>query len=96
MIGVADSFYGAPIEEGDVLTLPTALGAPPAIFIPGEVLGLATARSGAPGPFAPDDLNALDVVGPAPVPALDASGALALAAALIGLATIGLWARGIR
>lgn len=87
VIGVADSFYGVPIEEGDVLTLPVTLGAPPAIFIPGEALGLATARSGFAGPFGPDDLNALDVIG-TPPKAAPSTGPLALwvlASGLFGL-----------
>ncbi len=70
VVTVADSFYGVPIEEGDVLTLPTMPGAPAAIFIPVEMMGLVTARSGAPGAFGPDDLDALDVIGSAPSPAV--------------------------
>jgi hypothetical protein len=65
VIGLPDSLYGAPIEEGDILStpLPLVLGglSPfPSIFIPAEWLGLATVRSGAPAMFG-DDLDALDV-----------------------------------
>jgi hypothetical protein len=90
VIGVADSFYGVPIEEGDVLTLPTAAGAPPAIFIPGEVMGLATARSGMPGGFGPDDLNALDVIGPVSVPSLSAPGLGMLVVGMCALTVLGM------
>ncbi|MCB9915298.1 MAG: hypothetical protein H6828_09130 [Planctomycetes bacterium] len=64
VIGMPDSIFGIPIEEGDILTtpLPTAFGglSPfPGIFCAAENLGLVTARStGAIG----DDLNALDTV----------------------------------
>jgi hypothetical protein len=64
IIGTPDSVTGIPIEEGDILTRPPALGLPPAIVMPAEMMGLATRRSGTvtgPGfPFA-DDVDALDV-----------------------------------
>jgi len=72
VIGSPDSMFGAPIEEGDVLTipLPTPLGglSPfPAIFVPGEALGLVTLRGfPAGGQFGADDLDALDIVVPEP------------------------------
>jgi hypothetical protein len=64
VIGLPDSIFGIPIEEGDILTtpLPTAMGGVspfPGIFIAAENLGLATVRSGLTGPFG-DDLDALD------------------------------------
>jgi hypothetical protein len=51
VIGMPDSLFGAPIEEGDILTvpLPTAMGGLslfPQIFIAAEALGLTTVRSG--------------------------------------------------
>ncbi len=57
VIGMPDSLFGAPIEEGDILTvpLPTAMGGVspfPQIFIPAEALGLQTIRSGG-GTFYP-------------------------------------------
>ncbi|MBL4770788.1 MAG: hypothetical protein JKY61_06525 [Planctomycetes bacterium] len=63
VIGMPDSIFGLPIEEGDILTtpLPTALGGVspfPGIFIAAEVIGLNTVRSGMAFPFG-DDLNAL-------------------------------------
>jgi hypothetical protein len=61
VIGVPDSLFGVPIEEGDVLTVPAFVGGFPALFIAAESLGLATIRSGAAGPFGSDDLDALDV-----------------------------------
>lgn len=50
VIGEADSLYGAPIAEGDILTTPIPMAAGglslyPAIFVPAEWLGLATARA---------------------------------------------------
>jgi hypothetical protein len=72
VIGLPDSALGIPIEEGDVLTLPTAAGLPPAIFIPAETLGLGTLRTGTAGPFGfGDDLDALDILPeqpPVPLP----------------------------
>jgi hypothetical protein len=66
VIGMPDSFFGIPIEEGDILMPPVPGGVSPfpGIFIAAENLGLATARSG----FAPigDDLDALDVLVPTP------------------------------
>ena len=60
VIGSPDSFFGIPIEEGDILTTPVPGGPTPfpAIFIAAENLGLATLRSGGPGFFG-DDLDAL-------------------------------------
>ena len=67
VIGMPDSIFGIPIEEGDILTAPldTALGGVspfPGIFIAAENLGLATVRSGMvpAGSFA-DDVDALDM-----------------------------------
>ncbi|MDC0934996.1 PEP-CTERM sorting domain-containing protein [Pirellulales bacterium] len=66
VVGMPDSLLGAPIEEGDVLTLPIAGGVSPfpSIFIPAEALGLGTLRSGTAatffGPYG-DDLDALDL-----------------------------------
>jgi len=63
VIGTPDSRYGVRIEEGDILTIPTAAGAFPQIFIPAEFLGLATIRANTFQPNHPwaDDLDALDV-----------------------------------
>ncbi|VAW44277.1 hypothetical protein MNBD_GAMMA02-1771 [hydrothermal vent metagenome] len=58
VIGAPDSMFGIPIEEGDILTVPTLPGAVPAVFIAAEVLGLFTARAGAP---IGDDLDAIDL-----------------------------------
>jgi hypothetical protein len=73
VIGMPDSIFGVPIEEGDILTTPlaTALGGVspfPGIFISAETLGLATSRSGMvpAGGFA-DDLDALDMTGFGPM-----------------------------
>ena len=61
IIGTLDAFWGAPIEEGDIL-MPTSAGVP-GIFVAAEALGLATVRSGVPVPFGfGDDLDALEVV----------------------------------
>ena len=62
LVGAPDSFFGLPIEEGDLLVPPVAGGLSPfpGIFIAAENLGLATMRSGAPMGFA-DDLDALDI-----------------------------------
>ena len=73
VIGMPDSLYGAPIEEGDILTIPfTGLAAVspfPAIFIGAEALGLLTARSGMSLPSGNvDDLDALSVA-VIPIPA---------------------------
>lgn len=60
VIGVPDSIFGVPIEEGDILIPPPAgSGLPPGIWIAAENLGLATFRS-FPVDIG-DDLNALDV-----------------------------------
>ncbi|MCP3920276.1 MAG: hypothetical protein GY711_32520 [bacterium] len=65
VIGMPDSMFGIPIEEGDILSTPVVGGVSPfpSIFIAAENLGLATVRTGTPGPFGPfgDDLDALDV-----------------------------------
>ncbi len=64
VIGMPDSIFGLPIEEGDILTTPlsTTMGGVspfPGIFCAAENIGLVTARSfGALG----DDLNALDTI----------------------------------
>lgn len=62
VIGVPDSIFGIPIEEGDVLTTPLGgiPGTPPGIMIAAENLGLVTRRSMGV-PFG-DDLDALDIV----------------------------------
>jgi hypothetical protein len=62
VIGMPDSFFGIPIEEGDLLTtpLPTAMGGVspfPGLFLAAENLGLATVRSGA---ALADDLDGAD------------------------------------
>ena len=66
VIGTPDSAFGAPIEEGDILTNPLISGDPPRIFIAAEALGLETLRSFGGQPWA-DDLDALDVM-PVPEP----------------------------
>ncbi len=86
VIGKPDSLFGAPIEEGDILTLPVPVGAGglspfPSILVPAEWMGLATARSGTAmslfGLQVGDDLDALDIT-PVPEPA-----SLALVAACL-------------
>ena len=68
VIGMPDSIFGLPIEEGDILTtpLPLAFGGVspfPGIFYAAERLGLGTIRSGTVvGSNFSDDLNALDSV----------------------------------
>ncbi|MGR8918427.1 MAG: hypothetical protein ACU85V_02320 [Gammaproteobacteria bacterium] len=81
VIGLPDSAFGAPIEAGDILTLPVPGAGTPAIFIAAEALGLATVRSGVPLRFQGfgDELDALTA--PVPVPA----GLPLLASALAGL-----------
>ena len=63
VIGMFDSFFGIPIEEGDILFPNGGAGTPPGIWIAAENLGLCTART---CPFTPsglgDDLNALDLI----------------------------------
>lgn len=93
VIGTPDSTFGIPIEEGDVLTVPTGAGAFPAILISAEALGLGTARSGTLGPFGPDDLDALDIHTSQPpavptVPAMGLGGQAALVALLFGTALL--------
>ncbi len=85
VIGAMDSFYGAPIEEGDVLTLPTGAGLAPAIFLPAEALGLATARMTTAGPWGPDDLNAMDLLIDPPVPPVPSASAPVLGLIVIAL-----------
>lgn len=91
VIGAMDSFYGAPIEEGDVLTIPTGVGLPPAIFLPAEALGLGTARAFTAGPNGPDDLNAMDVLidPPPPLPTVPSMGTVGLALLSLGLLAMG-------
>ncbi len=68
VIGMPDSIFGIPIEEGDILTtpLPSFMGGVspfPGIFIAAENMGLGTLRSGtASGSNFGDDLDALDSV----------------------------------
>jgi hypothetical protein len=81
VIGLGDSAFGMPIEEGDILMPPTVAGAPPAIFIAAEALGLGTVRSGTAGQFGADDVNAIDL----PEPGF----AWQLAAGLAFLVTVG-------
>lgn len=81
IIGTLDATQGLPIEEGDILMSPLAVGAPagsaPHIALRADVeLGLATARSGLVQ--IGDDLNALDVV-PEPATMLVLLAGLALA-----------------
>jgi hypothetical protein len=86
VIGVPDSLFGVPIEPGDVLTLPTAPGLPPSLFIAAEVMGLGTARSLTAGPFGADDVDALDLLyAPSPpVPMIGSWGLGALAVLMFG------------
>ena len=73
VIGVLDSAFGIPIEEGDILGPPAGPGLPPEIFIAAEALGLTTVRSGTATSYGvinptysvdlwADDLDALDMV----------------------------------
>jgi len=65
VIGMPDSIFGIPIEEGDILTtpLPTASGGMspfPGIWVAAENLALGTVRSGTtPNPYG-DEIDALD------------------------------------
>ncbi len=61
VIGVPDSLFGVPIEEGDVLSLPTVAGAAPSLYIAAEALGLATVRSFTAEFNFGDELDALDL-----------------------------------
>ena len=61
IIGTPDSMFGVPIEEGDVLSLPTVAGAPPSLYIAAEALGLATVRSNTNEFNYGDELDALDL-----------------------------------
>lgn len=60
VINAPDCFFGAPIQEGDILTppVPGGLSPFPGIFIAAENIGLATRRSGA---VFGDELDGLDV-----------------------------------
>jgi hypothetical protein len=58
VIGMLDSAFGAPILEGDVLTIPSGPSGLPSIFIAAEALGLTTSRADQRS----DELDALDVV----------------------------------
>ena len=62
VIGMPDSIFGLPIEEGDLLVPPVAGGGSPfpGIFITAESLGLTTAPMGAG--FLGDDLAAADSI----------------------------------
>ncbi len=60
IVGMADSFFGMPIEPGDILVPTGAVGSPPGIWIPAESLGLATVR--ATGVNVGDDLDSLDTL----------------------------------
>ncbi len=63
IIGVPDSLFGVPIEEGDVLSVPIPGGnGAPSIYIAAEALGLGTVRSQTNEltPFG-DELDALDL-----------------------------------
>ncbi len=72
VIGLPDSIFGIPIEEGDILTTPMAGGVSPfpGIFCAAENIGLATLRAGTGVNFG-DDLNALDTLG---APFMDCNG----------------------
>jgi len=62
VIGMPDSIFGIPIEEGDILVPPVpGSGSPfPGIWVAAENIGLMTMRSGTAG-SCPDELNALDL-----------------------------------
>ena len=65
VIGMPDSIFGIPIEEGDILTTPLPMGlggvSPfPGIFLAAENIGLGTLRSGTAMGNTGDDLDALD------------------------------------
>ncbi len=60
VIGMPDSIFGLPIEEGDLLIPPVVAGGFPGILIAAETLGLATLRSGSGGGNTGDDLTAAD------------------------------------
>lgn len=68
VIGTPDSLFGLPICEGDLLTVPTAPGLPPSIFIAAEWLGLNTFRVTAG--IVSDELDALDIEVPMAPPGL--------------------------
>jgi len=62
IIGAPDSLFGVPIEEGDVLSVPTVAGGTPSLYIAAEALGLGTVRSNT-NELTPhgDELDALDL-----------------------------------
>lgn len=68
VVGAPDSRFGAPIEPGDILTMPLSIpnggngNGNPSIFIAAEVIGLATARTD--GVLFGDDLSAMDKTKP--------------------------------
>ncbi len=66
IIGAIDSLQGLPIEPGDILGPPAAMGLTPQIIVAAEALGLATARSGMAN--IGDDLDGLDAQFGGPVP----------------------------
>jgi hypothetical protein len=60
VVGVPDSLFGLPIEPGDILVPPAAIGAPPGIWMRAENIGLSTNRGITP--WIGDDLDALDTL----------------------------------
>jgi hypothetical protein len=60
IVGQPDSFFGVPIEPGDILVPTGPSGSLPGIWVSAESLGLATSRSNAI-PIG-DDIDALDVL----------------------------------
>lgn len=85
VIGMPDSIFGIPIEEGDLLVPPPAGSTSPfpGIFIAAETLGLATLRSGTGNTGA--DLNAADSIR-SPINDCDGDGiedAIAIAGGLV-------------
>jgi hypothetical protein len=61
VIGMPDSQFGMLICEGDILTVPAAGAATPAIYVAAEWLGLVSNRGLAPAGVFGDELDALDV-----------------------------------
>lgn len=59
LIGTPDSFFGLPIQPGDILTPTGALGTPPGIWIAAEALGLVTFRPN-PSISNGDEVDGLD------------------------------------
>ena len=64
VVGMLDSLFGIPIEPGDILAPPVALGLTPQIVVPAEALGLATWRGGFAAFGLGDDLDGLDALYP--------------------------------